>query len=123
MGSCGKERTVIFKNFKVARIVIMMGYLILKMETVGSIEMQVPLDVREFVHHSTTHTAKNPTRCNNVSEFINPYLYDAQHVSGDTPPIIWSLKHVSGDTPPIIWSLKHVSGDTTYHLEPKTFFR
>jgi len=24
--------------------------------------------------------------------FITPYLYDAQHVSGDTPPIIRSLK-------------------------------
>jgi hypothetical protein len=24
--------------------------------------------------------------------FIIPYLYEAQHVSGDTPPIIWSLK-------------------------------
>jgi hypothetical protein len=35
---------------------------------------------------------KNPTRCNNVSNFIIPYLYEAQHVSGDTPPIIRSLK-------------------------------
>jgi len=35
---------------------------------------------------------KNPTRCNNVSKFIIPYLYGAQHVSGDTPPIIRSLK-------------------------------
>jgi len=35
---------------------------------------------------------KNPTRCNSVSEFIIPYLYEAQHVSGDTPPSIRSLK-------------------------------
>jgi len=35
---------------------------------------------------------KNPTRCNSVSEFIISYLYEAQHVSGDTPPIIRSLK-------------------------------
>jgi len=35
---------------------------------------------------------KNPTRCNSVSKFIIPYLYEAQHVSGDTPPIIRSLK-------------------------------
>jgi len=35
---------------------------------------------------------RNPTRCNNVSKFIIPYLYVAQHVSGDTPPIIRSLK-------------------------------
>jgi len=35
---------------------------------------------------------KNPTRCNSVSKFIIPYLYEAQHISGDTPPIIRSLK-------------------------------
>ena len=35
---------------------------------------------------------ENPTRCNNVSKFIIPYLYETQHVSGDTPPIIRSLK-------------------------------
>jgi hypothetical protein len=35
---------------------------------------------------------KNPTRCNSVSKFIIPYLYEAQHVSGDTPPIIRNLK-------------------------------
>jgi hypothetical protein len=27
---------------------------------------------------------KNPTRCNIVSKFIITYLYEAQHVSGDT---------------------------------------
>jgi hypothetical protein len=37
------------------------------------------------------HT-ENPTRYNNVSKFIIPYLYEAQHVSGDTPPIIRGLK-------------------------------
>jgi len=35
---------------------------------------------------------KNPTRCNSVSKFIIPCLYEAQRVSGDTPPIIRSLK-------------------------------
>jgi len=35
---------------------------------------------------------KNPTRCNNVSNFFIPYLYEAQHVSCDTPLIIRSLK-------------------------------
>jgi hypothetical protein len=35
---------------------------------------------------------KNPTTCNSVSKFIIPYLYEAQHVSGDTLPIIRSLK-------------------------------
>jgi hypothetical protein len=34
---------------------------------------------------------KNPARCNSVSKFFIPYLYEAQHVSGDTPPIIRSL--------------------------------
>ena len=27
-----------------------------------------------------------------IKIFINPYLYEGQHVSGDTPPIIRSLK-------------------------------
>jgi len=36
---------------------------------------------------------RNPTRCSSVSKvFIVPYLYDAQHVSDDTPLIIRSLK-------------------------------
>ena len=45
---------------------------------------------------------KNPTRCNSASKFyyfifilfyfIIPYLYEAQHVSGDTLPVIRSLK-------------------------------
>jgi len=35
---------------------------------------------------------KNPTRCNSVSKFIIPCLYEVQRVSGNTPPIIRSLK-------------------------------
>jgi hypothetical protein len=35
---------------------------------------------------------KNQTRCNNASKCIISYLYEAQHVSGDTPPVIRSLK-------------------------------
>ena len=35
---------------------------------------------------------KNPTRCNSLSKFIIPYLYEAQNVSGDTPSITRSLK-------------------------------
>jgi len=35
---------------------------------------------------------KNPTRYNSISNFIVLYLYEAQHVLGDTPPIIRSLK-------------------------------
>jgi hypothetical protein len=49
-------------------------------------------DVCESMHHSTIHK-ENPTRCNNVSKFfIIPCVYEAQHVSGDTPPIVRSLK-------------------------------
>ena len=40
---------------------------------------------------SEIHT-ENPTRCICVSKFIIPYLYEAHHVSGDTPHIIRSLK-------------------------------
>jgi hypothetical protein len=49
------------------------------------------LDVCGSVHHSTIHK-ENPTRCNNASKFIIPCLYEARHVSGNTPPIIRSLK-------------------------------
>jgi len=41
-------------------------------------------DVRGSVHRSIIY-AKNPTRCKSVSKFI-PYLYKAQHVSGDKTP-------------------------------------
>jgi len=44
---------------------------------------------RRFVDHIIY--IKNPRRCNSVSQFIS-YLYEAQHVSGDTRPIIRSLK-------------------------------
>jgi hypothetical protein len=50
------------------------------------------LDVRGSVHHSTIHKEKiqqDATMCQN---FVIPYLYEAQHVSGNTPPIIRSLK-------------------------------
>jgi len=35
---------------------------------------------------------ENPTRSNNVPKLTIPYLYEAQHVSGDKTPIIRSLK-------------------------------
>jgi len=41
--------------------------------------------------HVSIHT-ENPTRCNSVSKFITPCLYEAQHVSDDSPPIIRRLK-------------------------------
>jgi len=48
------------------------------------------LDVCGSVHHSIIHI-ENPTRCHSVPKFYF-ILYEAQHVSGDTPPIIRSLK-------------------------------
>ena len=37
-------------------------------------------------------TKKIQQDANMYQNFIIPYLYEAQHVSGDTPPIIRSLK-------------------------------
>jgi hypothetical protein len=58
----------------------------------SSLPVRVKLDVRGYVHHSTVHK-ENPSSCNNVSEFfIIPYLYESQHVLGDTLPITKNLK-------------------------------
>ena len=44
--------------------------------------------------------------------FIIPYLYEAQHVSGDTPPIIRSLKlHWQ----PLVWQA-HTVPDNVHQL-------
>jgi hypothetical protein len=45
----------------------------------------VKLKITQFIQ-------RNQTRCNSVSKFAISYLYEAQHVSGDTPLIIRSLK-------------------------------
>jgi len=50
------------------------------------------LDVRGSMHHSTVHKKKSNTMQQCIKIFIVPYLYEAQHVSGDTQPIIRSLK-------------------------------
>jgi len=50
------------------------------------------LDVCASVHHSTTHKEKIQQDATVYQNFIIPYLYEAQHVSGVTPPIIRSLK-------------------------------
>ena len=50
------------------------------------------LDCLESVHHSTIHKKKSNKMQQSIKNFIIPYLYEAQHVSGDTPPIIRSLK-------------------------------
>jgi hypothetical protein len=50
------------------------------------------LGVRGPVHHSTIRKEKNQQDATMYQNFIIPNLYEAQHVSGDTPPIIRSLK-------------------------------
>ena len=50
------------------------------------------LDVCGSVYHSTIHKEKSNKMQQCIKIFIIPYLYEAQHVSGDTPPIIRSLK-------------------------------
>jgi len=75
---------------------------------------------------------KNPTRRNSVPKFIIPYLYKAQHVSGDTPPIIRNLKlhwqllvlHtwkvvgrvVAGRCQAAAWQSPATTRPTTFHL-------
>ena len=50
------------------------------------------LDVRGSVHHSAIHKEKYKKDATMYQNCIIPYLYEAQHVSGDTPPIIRNLK-------------------------------
>jgi hypothetical protein len=49
-------------------------------------------DVSGSMHHSTIHKEKSNKLQQCIKIFIIPYLYEAQHVSGDTPPIIRGLK-------------------------------
>jgi len=44
------------------------------------------------MHHSKIHKKKSNKMRQCIKLFIIPYLYEAQHVSGDTPPIVRSLK-------------------------------
>jgi hypothetical protein len=44
------------------------------------------------VHHGVIHTEKSNKLQQCIKIIIIPYLYEAQHVSGDTPPIIRSLE-------------------------------
>ena len=44
------------------------------------------------MHHSKIHKEKIQQDATIYQNFIIPCLYEAQHVSGDTPPIIRSLK-------------------------------
>ena len=54
--------------------------------------IRLDVDVSGPVHHSTIHKEKNQQDATKYLNFIIPYLYETQHVSGDTPPIIRSLK-------------------------------
>jgi len=54
--------------------------------------VKISLDVRGSVHHSTIHKEKSNKMQQCINIFIIPYLYEAQHVLGDSPPIIRSLK-------------------------------
>jgi hypothetical protein len=47
--------------------------------------------VRGSMHRSTIHKEKIQQDATMYKNFIIPYLYEAQHVSGDTPLIISSL--------------------------------
>jgi hypothetical protein len=55
-------------------------------------EMFLKHDVHGSMHHSTIYKEKSNKIQQCIKKFIIPYLYEAQHVSGDTPPIIRSLK-------------------------------
>jgi len=44
------------------------------------------------MYHSTIRKEKSNKMQQCIKVFIIPYLYEAQHVSGNTPPIIRSLK-------------------------------
>jgi hypothetical protein len=49
-------------------------------------------DVRGSVLLITNHKEKSNKMQQCIKNFIIPYLYETQHVSGDTPTIIRSLK-------------------------------
>jgi hypothetical protein len=53
---------------------------------------QLTFDVRGSVHHRTIHKEKIQQDATMYQNYIVPYLYEVQHVSGDTPLIIRSLK-------------------------------
>ena len=54
------------------------------------VNMVMKLDVRGSVHRNIIHI-ENPTNATVYQNFIS-YLYEAQHVLGNTRPIIRSLK-------------------------------
>jgi hypothetical protein len=47
-------------------------------------EMRINNSWCSWIRASLYNSHKNPTRCNNILTFFISYLYEAQHVSGDT---------------------------------------
>ena len=64
----------------------------IKAEVLYYFNKKVQFHVRGSVHHSTIQKEKSNKMQQCFKLFVIPYLYEAQHVSGDTPPIIRSLK-------------------------------
>jgi len=58
----------------------------------SSTSKYLAVNVRGSVHHNTILVQKSNKMQQCIKMFFIPYLYEAQHVSGDTPPIIRSLK-------------------------------
>jgi len=68
-------------------------------------------------------------KCKNATmyqNFIIPYLYEAQHVSGDTPPLITSLKlhwqPLVFHTWKVVWTCRHVVPAKIHQLHVQTTF-
>jgi len=86
------ERITVIEMFKalwqlqISPAVILINYTVWRTVYLLSVNLMFvdPCIIVQFIQ-------KSATRCNSVSKFI-PYLYEAQHVSGDTPPITRNLK-------------------------------
>jgi hypothetical protein len=61
-------------------------------DTLSFCSAEPKFDARGSMHHSTIRKEKSNKMQQCIKIFIIPYLYEVQHVSGDTPPIIRSLK-------------------------------
>jgi hypothetical protein len=64
----------------------------IKAEVLYYFKKKVQFHVCGSVHHSKIQKEKSNKMQQCVKIFIIPYLYESQHISGDTPPIIMSLK-------------------------------
>jgi hypothetical protein len=87
---------------------------------------RIPSDVQSSQHMKSARTASQTISKKKIQQdatvyqnFIIPYLYEAQHVSGDTPPIIKCWWKVSGTDTVLdnVYQL-HVQRPSTYE-EPE----